>query len=137
MKRFYRRISHTMASAAAHEENLRITQTSRARQRVKLADSNSGTKGSSSPPAHARGGFGTTSATDSSHAAFYAEMPGFERIWKGKSSATGPNGARSSSASDAGLSSADLARHTKLLEPYRVSLTSLSRKTEYQVCQLS
>lgn len=132
-----------MASAAAHEENLRMSKTARARQRVKLSssqkssDSSTGPKGSSSPPAHARGGSGTTSATDSSHAAFYAEMPGFERIWKGKSSATGPNGARSSSASDAGLSSADLARHTKLLEPYRVSLTSLSRKTEYQVCQLS
>jgi hypothetical protein len=70
----------------------------------------------------------STSSSSSSSDAFWAQTPGFEQIWHGKSAAKGP------SASNAALGVAlDLASYAKHLEPFRVSLNSLSKKEQYQV----
>lgn len=63
-------------------------------------------------------------------AAFWQAQPGFEQIWKGKSTA----GETSATAGKGHVIDVDgYARH---LGPYRVGLKSLSRKQEYQVCGL-
>lgn len=78
-----------------------------------------------------------SSAKKASEEAFWAQTPGFEQIWHGKSSAK--EGAKGSGAAK-GWGSApstggglDLNLYGKMLEPYRVSLRSLSRNSEYQV----
>lgn len=111
------------------------------------SSASSSSRSTSPPPASKpRGGFGrkttstsqpassSTSSSSPAHAAFFAETPGFERIWNGKSSATGPTGVSATSdGQQAVLSASELSRYVKLLEPYRVSMASLSRKDEYQV----
>lgn len=69
----------------------------------------------------------STSATAKGESAFWQQTPGFEQIWHGKSTA---GGSKQEAQPFAGL---DLNLHSKMLEPYRVKLKSLSRHDEYQV----
>lgn len=63
----------------------------------------------------------------SAEAAFWAAAPGRAQIWNADSD--------SIPAGDAGFG-LDLKQYSRLLEGYRVSLTSLRKKSEYQVCRL-
>lgn len=71
----------------------------------------------------------STSSTAKGESAFWQQTPGFEQIWHGKSS-TNAGDSKQDAQPFAGL---DLHLHSKMLEPYRVKLKSLSRHDEYQV----
>lgn len=80
---------------------------------------------------------GLSSVAAKGEAAFWAQTPGFEQIWHGKSTSkngvAGSGAAKGWGSTSTKSSSLDLSLYGKMLEPYRVSLKSLSRRDEYQV----
>ncbi|KAI5477864.1 zinc finger with UFM1-specific peptidase domain protein [Pseudohyphozyma bogoriensis] len=83
-----------------------------------------------SPPPFFTPAHSSHSHSNPKHAAFWDAAPGFNQIWTGKGSRPG-FGRGSGGKEEKGA--LEVEKHSKLLEPYRVSLKSLSRNREYQV----
>lgn len=138
-----RRVSITLASAAAAASPPTTTKALNLPPKRPSSQSSSSALDSSIDHSNALGL--STSAQDKGEAAFWAQTPGGGQLKGAQASKKGVAGSGGAKGWATGLSLSagggagkgagglDLKLYAKMLEPYRVSLSSLGKKDEYQV----